>query len=845
MRREHAILTLAVIAVGATSCRAGEGPPVKTDMRRDLEYWRGEEERTPGPFLCEKPAATDVVVSCDRWPDCSDLRRFARDAFRLSGAKTPHEEALAAWQWMRRVKISTNGEAPTDPFHIERDGGQADDPIKVLNVYGGHWCSGLGRVLAFIWRGAGREAHCLHRYSHGMGALRYTDDDGVNRWHLFDCNFGGYTLDRAGKRVLGPDEFSTDWYQWMYPWYFGETWPMPTHRVELSLRRGEKLERIWGNWGKPFHDNIEDCTNPPRSERGPYVPDFGNGRWTYSPDLADPDWTDGLAGAPAGTTPKKLQPAAAGKPATAIWHFRTPYIAVESEIKLSAFRKTEKDELRLFLSVDNGKTWKQCWSAPRAETGKREFTVKLDGKFKVIPRKWKVPEGFNSPFGRYAFRLKLEMTAAEKAEDCRVEKISFDTVVQQNMFSLPQLQPGRNVITVRGKLAAGAALKITYLWEDPSGEDRRNVTVAEKLPYTYEIGAAGKKWTDCVCKSVTVEALPADGKGSRTLEKKETDEVPEAPPVAPASASRMRWTRKLHEGKKKPSPKEVNAWIADPRRVKSGLVWASELGSPECFEAARKAAFDVELCKRKGVKELTLLALYNTDREKARPELLKIAADRECRTGWRYDEKNPAMAGGHWMSGACIIGVMAAESGWKEFTPALVAALDSKYCGDRNRMSILRSLTRLAEPGDKPVTAAVRKSLAMTFPYMLTEAAELAGVVSDRESIPRLRELLDHPFLVVRARAAVALGRLGDTASAPKLRESLLHIRKPEALDHTKYHMRIWQDENMRAAAARGLGEMRDAASRAALAAALEREPAPWVREVMVEALKKIDGKQK
>ncbi|MHC4915987.1 MAG: HEAT repeat domain-containing protein [Planctomycetota bacterium] len=844
MKNACAMLALAAIAVNAASCRAVQEPAVKTDMRRDLKYWRGREERTPGPFLCVKPAATDVVVTCDRWPDCTDLRRFGRDAVRLSGAKTPHEEALAVWQWMRRVKISTNGEAPTDPFNIEREGGQADDPIKVLDVYGGHWCSGLGRVTAHIWRAMGREAHCLHRYSHGMGALRYRDDDGVMRWHLFDCNFGGYTLDRTKKRVLGPDDFSTDWYQWMYPWYFGETWPMPTHRAELSLRRGEKLERVWGNWGKAVHDNInKDCTNPPRSERGPYKPVFGNGRWTYTPDLGAPDWTDGLAGPAAGTAGKGLQPAAAGAPASAVWHFRTPFLAVESEVRLSAFRKTEKDELKLFLSVDNGKTWQQCWSAPAAETGEREFTVKLDDRFKVVPREWKVPEGFNSPFGRYAFRLKLEMTAAERPEDCRVGKISFDTVVQQNIYSLPQLHPGKNRITVRGKLAEGAALKITYRWKDPSGEDRRNVTVAEKLPYTYEIGAAGKKWTDCVCESLTVEALRADGKGSRTLEKKETAEVPEAPPVAPASASRLRWTRKLNQGKKKPSPKQVNAWIADPRAARTGLVWAAELGLPECFEAVREAAFDVERCKKKGFKELTLIALYNTDRERARPELLEIAADSEFKTGWRHDPKNPAVAGGHWMSGVCLVGAMAAESGWKEYVPALVEALDSKYCGDRNRMSILRSLLPLAEPDDPDVAAAVRKSLAMKFPYMLTEAADLAGRIGDRESIPRLRELLDHPFLVVRRRAAVALGRLGDKASAPKLRESLLRIRKPEVLDHTKYGMRIWQDENMRAAAARGLGEMRDAGSREALAAALEREPVAWVREVMAEALKKIDAK--
>jgi hypothetical protein len=812
-------------------------------LTRSYQYWRGHYERTPGAFLCVKPDATDVFVACDRWPDCSDMRRFGLDAVRLSGARTKHEEALAVWQWMRRVKISTNGEAPTDPFHPERDGAQVNDPVKMLNVYGAHWCSGLGRITALIWRGMGNEGQALHRYSHGMAALYYRDEDGESRYHLFDCNFGGYALDRTGKRVLGMDDFSTDYWMWMYPWYFGETWPMPTHRVELSLRRGEKLERIWGNWGKPFHNNInKSCTNPPRSERGPYEPVYGNGRWTYSPDLSNTEWVRGLAEPPENMASGKLVPAAAGRPASAVWHFRTPYIAVESEITIKAFRRTENDSIRLFLSTDNGRTWKEHWAAPAGKTGEQTFTVKLDDKFKVIAGKWKVPEGFSSPFGRYAYRLKIEMQAQQAPGNCRIDDVGFSSIVQQNLFSLPQLQPGRNNVTVRGQLAAGAALKITYLWDDPMGKSRENVTVVEKAPFTYEIVAAGKEWTDCACKSITVEAVAATGEGNRTVVKEKVGTVPEHPPVAPASASRMRWQRRLHSKKNHPSREQVLGWLKDPGKVKFGLVWASELEDAAAFDAVRKVAFDPEICKSKGMKELALLALYNTDREKARKALLEIAADKECRTGWKFDEKNPAVAGGHWMSGVCIIGQMAAASGWKEFVPVLVEALDSKYAGEeRNRMSVLRSLGAIAAPGDEDAAAAARKSLAMTYPYMLTEAAILAGKVGDKASIPRLRELLDHPFMVVRRRAALALGMLGDAASAPRLRESLSGIRKREVLDHTKYNTELWFDENMRAACAEGLGLMRDGESLPALKEALAGEPVPWVRERIETAISRIE----
>ena len=150
----------------------------------------------------------------------------------------------------------------------------------------------------------------------------------------------------------------------------------------------------------------------------------------------------------------------------------------------------------------------------------------------------------------------------------------------------------------------------------------------------------------------------------------------------------------------------------------------------------------------------------------------------------------------------------------------------------------------LLEPGDEAVIRGVRKSLAMKYPYMLNEAALVAGKVGDRKSIPRLRELLDHPFMAVRRCAAVALGMLGDTKSAPRLRKSLLAIRKREVLDHTRWGTELWFDENMRAAAAEGLGLMRDRESLPALRKALAGEPVPWVRKRISGAIARIERKR-
>ncbi len=837
--KTFAFLGVMAVAGGAL---ASAGIPTLT---KDFEYWRGAYEKTPGPFLCQEPDVTDLWVTCDRWPDTSDLRQFSLDAIRLSKAKTNHEKGMAVWQWMRRIKSMTNGNPPMDPFNADRGSGRANCPIRVMNVHGAHFCSGLARVQALMWRALGLRGEKVSRHTHGMAGVFYKDPDGVERCHLFDSNFGGFTMDKAQKRVLTPDEFSTDVAMWMHIWYFNEPWPWPTHRMELSMRRGESLKRIWGNWGKPFHNNVAsekvDRAFRQPSEKGPYPITYGNGLWTYKPDLSSAEWTKGLAEPSVGMAKGKLTPAAAGAAGTAVWHFRTPYLAVESEIEMKAFRKSDADKLKLHLSLDNGKTWKECWSAPAGETGAKTFTAKLDAKFKVsTSKKTRPPKDFHAPFGRYAFRLKLELVAAGAPADCRVEGITFKTTVHQAIRALPQLWPGKNKITVRGKLKKGAAVKVTYIWDDPEGKGRKNVTIVEKLPCTYEIIAAGKKWEDLACKDIIIDTIPATGKGNRTEVKEEPSKIEKLPPIPPATATRCRW------GRPRKGRMSIEACIniiesGNKRRTKSALVWIAELADPKGFDAAKKVAFDKEICKGKGIKAAANLAMYKADRKRARPVLKEIMADVK-NSPWRGGD-NMKYASGAWMGGACMIGQMAAEAGWKDYVPVMVKILGSKYCkGMTSRMSILRSMYKLVEPGDKAAIAAVRKLLAQNQAYMLPHAALVAGKLDDKGSIPRLRELLDHPFVVVRRRAAIALGMLGDTKSAPRLRKSLFKIQKRELLDHVRWGTDVWMDEFMRAACAEGLGLMKDKGSLPALEKALANEPVDWVCEKIKEAIKAIKG---
>lgn len=808
------------------------------ELSRDLDYWRAP-EMTPGAFLCSEPAATDVWVTCDRWPDGSDARRFGLDAIRLSGAKTEHEKALAVYRWVRRWMIFTgnNKGAPAERLTPRlRKHPCIHEPAKLLNVYGAHWCGGQARVTELVWRALGFRAEKVARGGHTIVGLHYRDYDGIDRWHALDVSHSAVAWHQSYRRILSLDELSCRWYAFYYQYglpgnghlYFNN------HRMELAFRHGEKLERIWGNWKAPYQDNVARggmSKRVPASERGPYVPFvFGNGRWTYSPDLARPDWSRGLAKPTRGCATGKLQPAAAGKPATATWHFRTPYIVSDARVKMKIARKSAADAINLYLSVNNGKTWKKLWECPAKTVGRKSLSIPICETFEVTEKGPGPAEGFNSPFGRYAYRLKLELLAKDKPEDCRVEAITFETTVQQNLYALPQLQPGRNNITVRGTLAEGAALQVTYLWDDPEGSGRKNVTVVENTPHTYEIIAAGKKWEDCVCKSIVVETVPATGEGNRTLVKEKPSPIHKLPPIGPVAETVGRWNGQPLK-REWPAIEKVLAATKNRSSFKSVMRAAVLMADPRTFDAFKEVAYKTAAPNDK---LLAFVGMYRADPGKARPVLLDILADREGkRVAWSKGKDKEDKGWGReqsWCVAGTVIGYIAADAGWNEFLPALLQILAHPQCSPYwgPRYGTVRVIGRLgkgnraaAEMIEKVLTHKLRKEHGDT----LIPAALAAARIGDRSLIPALQPHLARDYWPLKHNAALALSRLGDKSIIPRMHEWLA----------------VKWDENFRGYAAEALGNLKDKASARPLKAALAVEPFRWVRARIKDALKQIE----
>jgi hypothetical protein len=807
------------------------------ELSRDLDYWRAP-EITPGSFLSVKPAAESVWVSNDRWPDGSDARRFGLDAIRLSGAQTDHEKALAVYRWVRRWMIYNNKKGSA----IERlSHGTIDNPVvnqadKLLNVYGVHWCGGQARVVEQVWRALGYRAEKVIRGGHTIVGLHYRDYDGIERWHGLDVSHSAVAWDRSYRRLLSLDELSSRWYSFYYQYglpgnghlYFND------HRMELAFRIGEKLERLWGNLGKPYQDNAAQgrgmAERVPNSERGPYLPfTYGNGSWSYTPDLSRPGWEDGLAEPPEGTVPGMLQPVNTDQPATAIWHFRTPYIVSDAAVKIKLFRKSAEDVVRLHLSTDNGKTWKLLWACPEEIVGTKQLVIPVGQTFEVSEKGPAPPQDFNSPFGRYAYRIKLELIAKDKPEDCRVEAVSFETTVQLNSYSLPQLQPGKNNISVRGELAPETALQVIYRWDDAAGKGRRNVTLIEKTPYTYEIVAAGNKWEDCVAKAITIEVVPATGQGNRTLVKETVEKFQKLPPLSPVEETMGRWNGQPLQ-RNLPKAEDILSAATDSIKFKRALRGAVMLNSPLVFDALRTLAYQEEADNNK---LLAFVGMYRANPERARPVLLDILSDRDGhRVSWSKGKDKQDVGWGReqsWCAGGTVIGYIAAEAGWMEFLPGLLRVLASKQCspGWGSRYGTVRVIGRLGK-GDKNAAEAIRAVLEHRLRKehgdTLIVAALAAGQIGDPLAIPALRLYIADDYWPLKHNAALSLSILGDRSIIPRMREWLM----------------VAFDENFRGYAAEALGNLKDRGSTAFLQAALKKEPFPWVRRKLEEALAAI-----
>ncbi len=139
----------------------------------------------PVSVLGATSGATNIKVTSDRWPDTSSLQNFGESSAKLMQASTDEEKAIALWRMIQQTTDTKYGGsiiAKEPAYGISN----MLDPIKLLNVYGVHYCDGLSRIMQMTWRSLGGRAEKYYKWGHTMSDIGYREQDEEFRWHLFD-----------------------------------------------------------------------------------------------------------------------------------------------------------------------------------------------------------------------------------------------------------------------------------------------------------------------------------------------------------------------------------------------------------------------------------------------------------------------------------------------------------------------------------------------------------------------------------------------------------------------------------------------------------------------------------
>jgi hypothetical protein len=803
--------------------------------------------------------ARQINISCDRWPDFSSLERFGNDCVRIANAKTNEEKAIALWRFIQQC--TEVGSVPKEPAYGKY---YILSPLKVLNVYGVHWCDGLSRIMNMTWRSLGYRAQKLYKFGHTLADCWWKDQDGIERWHVFDVSQHWYVYDRTGNHIATKDELALDHSLLYIPSRTPiPSWPSPLqpsyvhaghlnikpHKTGIDLREGESIRFLWGNEGKPYY-NLFGKKARKDFEHGPYPITYGNGRLIYSPDLSTKGFLKALDEEPVnlacteqdGLKPA-LHPRSKSKKAMAIFRISLPYVISDVWLDARLKRENPGDMIRFSISTDGREKWRPVW-----ETGGKLGIIDLhapDFCDTFDPSKKKKPREI-TPFGRYEFLMKLEMKAARDISGCGIDRLSIVTVFQHNLFSLPMLWPGINHITVRGDLNPQSKLRITYVWDDKKGKERIHAIVTRSLPFQYEMFAEGKKWEDVVCRSMDISVLPKSEKN-------------EAIPVSKSSRTKITQRHKSYDY---PPEKSIGNYY--PKPLKSSRHYIDYLqkqlvaqNNPKANEISLK-----KLSKRIGQNVLALgalqdpsakvileevikydithpfinkvwacQALFQSVGQAAAPVMLRVLERDETIIFHHPREKRSRDA--MWLHvshmAAAILAQIEEFEGRERAADLIAGILEGKRTrknprkirrGEEICWGLIKALGKLGSKKHIPLLRS-----------FLREGSDATAVavlalkdIGDSSIIPEFVRLLkDFKYSPIGLYTIKALGELGN--------EPLGHHLHP-FLNH-------W-DEDFRGAAATALAEMGDRKAIPLLEEMLKTERFPWVVAAAEESLKRL-----
>jgi hypothetical protein len=428
----------------------------------------------------------NVVLASHRWPDCTTNHTAIQDIFRIEGAKSDQEKAIALWKWFRLL-VSATGACT---FEGETPGREqlVHDPHKIFTVYGAHQCDGMSWSMAPLWRAAGYLAYDECHFGHTIASLRYRDEDGQFRFHDLDPQRRYIHWDSRHNRIG----------TWSMPLMRGLVHrhlvaPQRVHTLRTSLRIGETVERNWDGegfviaWERPPQKIVLDDQAPayfrfrPGRRDGIFAA-AGQESQTLDVDTTPQHFAEGLFPGSTNFACSRaagralLHPSKEGATAEFIYRIASPYVAVEGTCEATLAKSDPSDVCRISLSRD-GALWQPIFE--KKETGEETVTIDLGRSARG--------DGRPHVYTAYTFFVKVELSSERDAKGVGIRGLRVAAKRQLNKRTLPNLQPGENVLRISAdRITAGRALEVEVRYRvdgKPMSVTRR----ASRFPHYFRI----------------------------------------------------------------------------------------------------------------------------------------------------------------------------------------------------------------------------------------------------------------------------------------------------------------------------------------------------------------------
>ncbi|MFH1378401.1 MAG: hypothetical protein ABIH86_06590 [Planctomycetota bacterium] len=473
--------------------------------------------------------ADNVWFGNASWPSNRSCGEFAKDVFRIAGAKTDKQKALAFYDWFTRCMMrGPNLFVPTAGGGYTR----SYDPLSVFTSWGFGECTDWGWVATEALCAAGVKARrvVVHNMGHTYYEIWYKGDDGKEQWHAFDPFGGWFFMNRSGE-VASCEELAADPQLAQNP-LPGHPVPLGhhpdranlahRHRTEDQLFIDQPIRDDKNNWsllpgmevtmtfipetpsqalfaGKKQDDGTVirpqggHCDMTPLSKLGflqhkqhlPYwenyllpsqeISHMNEGRPVRWHGCGALRWKPLQQGAGVAELVKNavfengvLRPKGTHDFAEVWYHFKLPFLATFIQVDYDV-AGGGGDYFGICLSADGRRS---LWPMPMKKNGPG-YGVTSNGQ-----ADWRA--GRASVQGLKEFWLRIDMTTHQARPSLAVQGFDVTVGFQHNMFIQPRLVPGQNALWLeRGSGADNDALTAEWIYQLNGDERRETLSLAK------------------------------------------------------------------------------------------------------------------------------------------------------------------------------------------------------------------------------------------------------------------------------------------------------------------------------------------------------------------------------